>query len=193
MTTDKSDIARRTVLQTAALAAIGQIIAAPSTASAAAPTQAAIGKPGDFNFLAGEWRIKHRRLKNESTGEWDVFEGEATCWTVLEGVASIEELRIPARNFSGMGIRICDVEKHVWADFWINSRSGVLTPPGLMGTFQNGVGTFIADDMDGDKPIKVRGVWDRIVPGKSHRWYQAVSRDGGKTWAENWSMDWLRA
>ena len=192
MTTDKSDIARRTVLQTAALAAIGQIIAAPSTATAAAPAQAT-GKPGDFNFLAGEWRIKHRRLKNESTGEWDVFEGEATCWTVLEGVASIEELRIPARNFSGMGIRLCDVEKHVWADFWINSRSGVLTPPGLMGTFQNGVGTFIADDMDGDKPIKVRGVWDRIVPGKSHRWYQAVSRDGGKTWAENWSMDWLRA
>jgi len=192
MTTDKSDIARRTVLQTAAIAAIGQIIATPSTATAA-PSAQATGKPGDFNFLAGEWRIKHRRLKNESTGEWDIFEGEATCWTVLEGVASIEELRIPARNFSGMGIRLCDVEKHVWADFWINSRSGVLTPPGLMGTFQNGVGTFIADDMDGDKPIKVRGVWDRIVPGKSHRWYQAVSRDGGKTWAENWSMDWLRA
>lgn len=183
-----NDIARRTVLQTAAIAAIGQMIAAPSTA---APSQA-IGKPGDFNFLAGEWRIKHRRLKTQDTDDWDVFEGEATCWNVLGGVASIEELRIPARNFSGMGIRLCDVEKHVWADFWINSRSGVLTPPGLMGTFENGVGTFIADDVDGDKPIKVRGVWDRIT-AKSHRWHQAVSRDGGHTWAENWFMDWLRA
>lgn len=183
-----NDIARRTVLQTAAIAAIGQIIAAPSTA---APSHAT-GKPGDFNFLAGEWRIKHRRLKTQDTDDWDVFEGEATCWNVLGGVASIEELRIPARNFSGMGIRLCDVEKHVWADFWINSRSGVLTPPGLMGTFENGVGTFVADDVDGDKPIKVRGVWDRIT-AKSHRWRQAVSRDGGRTWAENWFMDWLRA
>jgi hypothetical protein len=188
MTDEKTELARRTVLQVAGAA----LVAAASPATAATPpTQGAIGKIGDFNFLAGEWRIKHRRLKTPGTNEWDVFEGEATCWTVLAGVASIEELRIPARNFSGMGIRILDVEKHVWADFWVNSRSGVLTPPGLAGTFENGVGTFIADDMDGDKPIKVRGVWDRIVMGKSHRWHQAVSHDGGKTWAENWSMDWL--
>jgi hypothetical protein len=189
MTNDKSDIARRTVLQTAAIAAISQVIAAP--AATAVPSQA-IGKPGDFDFLAGEWRIKHRRLKKQGTSDWDVFEGEATCWTVLKGVASIEELRIPARDFSGMGVRVLDVEKKVWADFWVNSRSGVLAPPGLAGTFENGVGTFIADDMDGDKPIKVRGVWDRIVMGKSHRWHQAVSYDAGGSWAENWVMDWQR-
>ncbi|MCE9523259.1 MAG: hypothetical protein K8S25_12610, partial [Alphaproteobacteria bacterium] len=77
-------------------------------------------------------------------------------------------------------------------DHWVNARSGVLTLPGTTGSFENGVGTFEADDVDGDKPIQVRGVWDRITP-KSCRWYQVISRDGGKTWDGNWFMDWRRA
>ena len=68
----------------------------------------------------------------------------------------------------------------------------MLTTPGTTGVFVNGVGTFIADDVDGDRPIKVRGVWDRITP-KSCRWHQGLSRDGGKTWQEDWFMDWTRA
>lgn len=90
-----------------------------------------------------------------------------------------------------MGLRLLDVENKVWNDFWVNSRSGVLAPPGLKGSFQDGAGIFEADDMDGETPIKVRGVWDRITP-TSCRWYQAVSRDGGKTWEGNWYMDWTR-
>jgi hypothetical protein len=76
--------------------------------------------------------------------EWDTFEGEATCWTVLAGAASIEELRVPARGFSGLGIRLLDVNKHLWADYWVSSRDGVLTPPPMWGSFESGVGTFVA-------------------------------------------------
>jgi hypothetical protein len=188
MTTDSSEVHRRTVLQSAAALAVGHIATGASGASAA-PIKP-LGKIGDFNFLAGNWKIAHRRLKSPNT--WDVFEGEATCWTILGGVGSIEELRIPARDFAGSGIRLLDIEKRIWADYWVNARSGVLTPPGMPGVFENGVGTFLADDMDGDRPIKVRGVWDRITP-TSCRWHQAVSRDGGKTWEENWFMDWVRA
>ncbi|MBI2746192.1 MAG: hypothetical protein HYX45_11470 [Burkholderiales bacterium] len=107
-------------------------------------------------------------------------------------MASVEELRIPARNFSGTGLRLLDVEQKLWADYWVNSKSGVLTPPPAMGSFVNGVGTWDSQDEDHDKkPITVRGVWDRITPS-SCRWYQAVSRDAGKTWQENWLMDWTR-
>lgn len=148
------------------------------------------GNAGDFNFLAGEWRISHRRLT--APGQWDEFQGEATVFTILGGVGSVEELRIPARNFSGMGLRLLDVENRVWNDFWVNSRSGVLTTPGQTGGFVNGEGIFGADDVDGDQPIKVRGIWDRITP-TSCRWRQAISRDGGQTWEENWFMDWTRA
>ncbi len=199
---------RRTVLQTAAGLAISQLAAASiGGASAATPASpeaarsgsqadgkvgASDGRPGDFDFLAGNWKISHRRLKTAGGSEWDEFEGEATCWTILGGVGSVEELRIPARKFAGMGLRLLDVKSRIWNDFWVNAQSGVLTTPGQTGIFENGVGTFGADDMDGDMPIKVRGVWDRITP-KSCRWHQAVSSDGGETWEANWFMDWVRA
>jgi hypothetical protein len=179
---------RRALLQVAAGLAVSNI--GLNVVIAATPEQEQpYGKVGDFNFLAGEWRISHKRLK--SPGVWDEFKGEATCWTVLGGVGSIEELRIPARNFSGMGVRLLDVKRRVWVDYWINSTSGVLTPPGLEGVFKNGAGIFESDDEDEGKPIKVRGVWDRITT-KSCRWYQATSRDAGKSWEENWLMDWVK-
>jgi len=174
---------RRALLQAAAGIAIAQV--APD--GTAAPASA--GAARDFDFLAGQWNIKHRRLQE---AKWDTFEGEATCWTVLGGAASIEELRIPARKFSGLGIRLLDVKQRVWCDYWVNARDGILTPPPSTGVFTNGVGTFTADDVDGKQPIKVRGVWDRIT-ASSCRWHQATSRDGGKTWQENWFMDWQRA
>lgn len=149
-----------------------------------------MNRPGDFNFLTGEWRIEHRRLR--APGDWDLFEGEATCWSILGGVGSVEELRIPARDFAGMGLRLLDLNTHVWSDFWVNARNGVLTLPAQTGGFDNGVGTFGADGMDGDQPIKVRGIWDNIT-ASTCRWRQAVSRDGGATWDTNWVMDWRRA
>ncbi len=166
-------------------------------ASAQTPEQAAgtvaappPGKPGEFDWLAGEWRIKNRRLL--ASKEWDLFDGEATCWTILAGVGSIEELRIPARNFSGMGIRLLDQTTNLWNDFWVNAKSGVLATPGQTGGFIDGAGVFGADDMDGDTPIKVRGVWDNISAATC-RWRQSVSRDGSRTWEDNWIMDWTRA
>jgi hypothetical protein len=203
MTKKPNEMQRRTVLQSAVGLAVAQMginsanaADGSRTASAAETTSKTsnppAGKAGDFNFLAGNWQISHRRLKSADSKDWDIFDGEATCWTVLGGVGSIEELRIPARKFAGIGIRLLDVEKLVWSDYWVNGRSGVLTTPGLTGGFSNGVGTFVADDVDGEQPIKVRGVWDRITPN-SCRWHQAVSRDGGKSWESNWYMDWVRS
>ena len=150
------------------------------------------GKPGDFDFLAGEWKISNRKRKTEGKDQWDEFEGESTCWTVLAGVGSIEELRIPARDFSGIGIRLLDVEKKVWSDFWVNGKSGVLAPPGTTGGFIKGVGTFASEWTEGDKTVvQVKGVWDKIT-SDSCRWYQAISRDGGATWEDNWIMHWER-
>lgn len=190
------DLQRRLILNAGAAAAAAALTgtSAHAAGTIATTTSAATGKPGDFNFLAGSWKISHRRLKLRwaAAKEWDTFEGEATCWTVLAGAASIEELRVPARGFSGLGIRLLDVNKHLWADYWVSSRDGVLTPPPMWGGFENGVGTFVADDVDDGLPIKARGIWDRITP-KSCRWHQTASRDGGKTWEENWFMDWVRA
>jgi hypothetical protein len=146
------------------------------------------GKPGDFDFLTGEWRIANRSIVN---GAWLAYDSEATVHAILKGIGSVEELRIPARDFSGMGLRLLDVEKRVWSDFWVNAKSGVLTSPGQTGSFENGAGIFSSDYEDNGRTMKSAGIWDRITP-TSCRWRQVVSADGGKTWEHNWIMDWTR-
>lgn len=146
------------------------------------------GRAGEFDFLHGEWQIRHRRRVE---GRWDEFSGEASCWSVLDGRGSIEELRIPARQFAGLGIRLLDQSQQLWTDFWVSARTCVISPPGMPGRFVDGVGTFEADEEEQGQPIKVRGIWDHITP-ESHRWHQAVSRDGGRTWEPNWFMGWTR-
>lgn len=176
------DIARRTVLQSAAALAIAKLAfeACPATAAPRAAT-------GDFAFLAGEWRIANRMKQGES---WIEFAGEATVHNLLGGNASVEELRIPARNFSGIGLRLYDAAAGVWNDHWINGQQRAVNAP-MPGRFENGVGTFLSEDEDNGRPIKVRGIWDRITP-TSCRWYQSASRNGGATWEDSWYMDWTR-
>jgi len=198
---------RRSLLGAAAGLALGHLaLALPVEALSATPLPAAslglpsrrgtlprgTGKPGEFDFLAGNWNISHRFRKFADKDEWDRFKGEATCWTILAGVGSIEELRIPERNFSGLGIRLLDIEQKLWSDFFVNAKSGVLTSPGTTGSFVDGAGIFISDEKDGETPIKVRGMWDNISK-TTCRWTQSVSRDDGKTWRDGWIMDWTRA
>ncbi len=182
---------RREILGVGAAIGAAVLLGGAAEAQIALPSKTpAPGRAGDFDFLTGEWTISHRRLLADKS--WDTFEGEATCWSILKGVVSIEELRIPARDFSGMGIRLLDAGKNGWEEFWANAKGGSMAGPGMPGSFENGAATFMADDVDGDKPIKVASVWDKVTP-KSCRWRQAVSRDGGKTWDENWIMEWKRA
>ena len=141
----------------------------------------------------GVARIHHWQPKPDTAGrEWIEFDGEATVHGILAGVCSVEELRIPQRSFSGMGLRLLDVEKKGWSDHWVNAKSGVVTTPGVTGSFANGAGIFVSEDELDGKPAKFAGIWDLITP-KSCRWRQAVSRDGGKSWEQNWIMDWRRA
>ena len=190
MTDKPNEIERRTLLQSLAGLALAPAALAVRPA-AAEPSARHPGRPGEFDFLTGSWNVSHRKRRKPATEDWDDFKGEATVHGILAGVGSVEELRIPARNFSGMGLRLLDLEKKVWSDFWVNAKSGVLTTPGTTGYFENGVGLFVSDDEHEGKPIRIRGVWDRIT-ATSCRWYQGVSRDGGKTWEDDWFMDWVR-
>lgn len=200
----------RRLLLTAGTAAGALVLAAPLSAvgSAAAevatssppdtdlvvptlPSTPTPGNPGDFAFLQGEWRIRHWR-KPTAQASWDHFDGEATCWSILGGIGSIEELRIPARNFSGMGLRLLDVARRRWSDHWVNARSGVVGVRGVEGSFEQGVGLFVSREDEHGKPLLAAGIWDQIGADRC-RWRQAVSRDRGNTWEHNWIMHWRRA
>lgn len=191
---------RREVLGAGAAMGLGVLLPTGAGAGAGAtptldpmppmPAKPTPGRPGDFAFLSGEWRVDNWRLK--SPGVWDRFEGEATVYGILAGIGSVEELRIPARDFSGMGLRLLDVEKRVWSDHWVNARSGVVGVPGQPGSFENGAGVFVSDDEEAGQPVKYAGVWDQITPAGC-RWRQAASRDGGASWEQSWIMHWRRA
>ena len=62
----------------------------------------------------------------------------------------------------------------------------------MKGTFEDGVGTFYADETLRGRPIKVRFIWSAITPDAA-RWEQAFSPDGGATWEVNWITDFARA
>ncbi|MBL0923284.1 MAG: hypothetical protein IBJ12_02305 [Sphingomonadaceae bacterium] len=145
---------------------------------------------GDFDFLAGEWKIRHRRLKDGTNDIWEESVSGATVHRVLDGMGSIEELRKPDGSFLGMGVRVWLPQEKKWADHWTSAANGVVNPP-QKGEFIDGEGVFISDEeVDGIKWL-YRGVWDKITP-TSCRWHQSSSKDGGKTWEWNWWIDWTR-
>ena len=189
MTNDQNHIERRKILQSGA----GLIMAAMAAHSASGSTPD-VGKItgkgiGDFDFLAGEWTIKNKRLR-DGTSEWQEFDGSATVHRVMGGMASIEELRGAGGKYFGMGVRVWHPEEKMWADHWTGYYNGIVNAPQL-GQFIDGEGIFVSDDELDGKPIKARGMWDRITP-KSCRWHQSTSKDGGKHWDYNWYMDWTR-
>ena len=183
-TTSSSTLPRHTMLDDAMLdAEPPRLDPVPAMPAAVAP-----GRPGDFAFLDGRWHVRH--LKRRAEG-WDRFEGEARCWSILDGAGSVEELLIPARQFSGLGLRLLDRDKRVWNDHWVNAKSGVVEVPGLQGGFEAGVGLFPSTYEDQGKTMHAMGIWDRIAPGQC-RWRQAYSADGGRTWQHDWVMHWRR-
>lgn len=153
-------------------------------------TEKKSGKIGEFNFLTGEWKIKNQHVKKGSDTEWDYYDGEATVRSILGGLISVEELRIPSKDFYGMGLRTLNLETGEWADYWVNSKFGIVGDP-MLGNFINGEGIFIADDVLNEKPVKYISAWDMITEN-SCRWYQGVSFDDGKTWEKKWIMHWTR-
>jgi hypothetical protein len=195
MITLPAGLERRTLLRGAAgliVAAMGADLMAATPASIGAPGPGAITGtgPGDFDFLTGEWTIRLRNFDTSKPGGDKVRDASATVHRVLNGAASIEELRNGDGSIWGMGVRVWHPKEGRWADHWTSGQDGVVNPPQL-GRFIDGAGVFLADDEDDGKPVKIKAVWDRITPA-SCRWYQIMSRDGGKTWEYGWYMDWAR-
>ena len=150
----------------------------------------------DFDFLMGEWRVHHRRLKERLAGshEWIEFAGTSSARKLMDGAGNVDDnfVDLPGGSYRAASLRSYDAKSGQWSIWWLDGRMplGPLDPP-VRGRFENGIGTFFADDMFNGKPIRVRYVWSQITPTTCH-WEQAFSPDGGKTWETNWVMDFAR-
>jgi hypothetical protein len=148
--------------------------------------------PHDFNFVIGDWRVRHRRLKERLVGsnEWVEFSGEMSTRKILGGFGNIEDnlLRFPQGEFRAIALRSYDAARQVWSIWWLDGRFPDRIDVPVVGAFKDGVGTFFAKDMVAGVPVAIRFIWSR-VDARQLRWEQAFSTDDGSTWETNWIMD----
>jgi len=151
------------------------------------------GDVHDFDYFAGAWITQQRRLKARGVGsaDWEEFSATQCLTLYLGGLATVDELYIPAKNRAGLTLRTFDVEKRQWSIYWVNSAAGKLDPDPVVGGFQGNHGEFYAQDTYKGRAILVQYVWLNISP-KSARMEQSFSPDGGKTWEVNWICELSR-
>jgi hypothetical protein len=189
---------RATVAGALALTVMASTVPAHSSQDNPKRAQAVdLGGLHDFDVRVGQWRAHHRRLKERLAGchEWVEFDGTQTMWPLMGGSANVDDnvFDMPGGSYRGITLRAYDPKTGEWAIWWLDGRNplGELDPP-VKGRFENGVGTFYADDTLRGKPIRVRYIWSHMTPSFAH-WEQAFSPDGGKTWETNWITDFRRA
>ena len=171
------------------LASTGQAVTMP-----AASTQAGLH---DFDFFVGEWKVHHRQLKERLAGnhEWMEFEGTTSTRKILGGWGNMDDnlLDKPGGAYRAVTLRSFDPATGQWSIWWLDGRTpSANLDPSVKGRFENGVGTFYADDTLNGRPIRVRFTWSHSSAQTCH-WEQAFSPDGGKTWETNWIMEFRRS
>ena len=149
----------------------------------------------DFDFEFGSWRVQHRRLQTRLANavDWESFEGSSETRPVLGGNGNVEDniLHIGSGTYRAIAVRSFDPVSETWAIWWLDNRAPHNLDVPVIGRFENGVGTFMADDVHDGKAVQLRFQWLRTDTG-SPRWEQALSADGGKSWEVNWTMDFQR-
>lgn len=155
----------------------------------------------DFDFLAGAWKTRQRRLKKRLQGndEWETFEATSTVQCLPGGVANFDTLVAEAwrPGWVGMSLRVYNPSTALWSIHWItndgggiDAATGQLEAP-VVGRFEGDEGLFEGDDELDGRPIRVRFRWTRQGPDAA-RWEQAFSADAGRSWETNWVMDFER-
>jgi hypothetical protein len=152
--------------------------------------------PRDFDFIIGDWFVKHRRLNSRLTGcdEWTEFEGSSSTIKILGGFGNLEDniLHFPDGTFRAVALRSFCRKSETWSIWWLDGRNPTQLDTPVVGTFSNGVGLFFANDMLNGQPISVRFTWI-ATPDHSPRWEQAFSNNSGATWETNWTMEFMPA
>jgi hypothetical protein len=152
--------------------------------------------PTDFDFVIGDWQVRHRRLRERLAGceEWIEFDGAMSTRKILGGFGNLEDniLEFPEGASRAVALRSYDPATKNWSIWWLDGRFPDRLDVPVVGTFSDGVGTFFANDTHASIPITVRFVW-RQIDADTLRWEQAFSTDHGQTWETNWVMHFSRS
>jgi hypothetical protein len=146
----------------------------------------------DFDFLVGEWKVVHRRLREPLTGSDDWYEttGTAISRTYQNGSVSVDEMWFEQQEFAASSFRLFDPIAKTWTIYWVTSITGVLQAP-VVGSWRDGRLVAEGPDLFRGEPIIARYGWRDITP-EAATWEQHFSADDGATWEQNWVMSWTR-
>ena len=152
--------------------------------------------PGDWGFLTGHWKVRHRRLRKRLVGsnDWQQFEGTCVNWPVLGGHANVDDnvMNIPGGRVRGVGLCTFDPASREWLSWWLDDRKPNDFGTPLRGRFENKIATFIGEEQSDGRTVKTRVQWFTDNP-HAPRWEQSSSADGGQTWERNWISEFERA
>jgi hypothetical protein len=173
-----------------------------STAFSQSMTAAAAVQPHDgqhdFDFNFGSWKTHIMRLQNPLTGSknWVEMNGTVVVRKVWDGKGQLEEIEADGASgsighFEGLTLFLYNPQAHQWSQDFASSLDGSLEAP-IIGEFKDGRGELISQEQFKGRTILVRGVWSEIK-ADSHRFEQAFSDDGGKTWETNFAATLTRA
>jgi hypothetical protein len=173
------------------LVAFGLSVASPPARAAEPSAPGAAGggvdHSHDFDFNFGVWRthIKYSMDPLSGSTEFVELNGTVTVRKVWGGRAQLEEVEAdgPHGHWEGLTLFLYNPAAHQWSMNFANSRNGMATPPAT-GEFNNGRGEFYDQEFVDGRATLVRIVWSDITPN-AHHFEQALSRDGGRTWAPN--------
>ena len=92
----------------------------------------------DFDFIVGNWKSHHRRLRNPLTGSntWVEFDGTSVGKTLWDGRVSEDEsvFNDPAGRIEGLTVRFYNQKTHQWSIYWASNTLGGLALPPVVGS-----------------------------------------------------------
>lgn len=174
--------------------ALGPALAPAWAGETSVPAPAFADGSHDFDFNLGTWHTHIRRLKQPLSGhaDWDEMRGTVTVNPIWGGKAQVEEIEADgeAGRFEGMTVFLYDPDARQWRQYFADSNDGTLETPSV-GRFAHDRGEFYSQELYRGRAVLVRGVWTVTSPN-THRYEQAYSEDGGKTWEANFIADLAR-
>ena len=135
----------------------------------------------DFDFLAGGWKIRNRKLKEPLAGcdEWDEFEATQNLRQILQGFGNFDifSTEFDGKPFEGFTLRLFDPQTRLWTIYWADNNG---VNGGKVGSFDGDTGEFFARDVFGGKNIIVKFHWNKRCL-EAPIWSAAFSVDEGQT------------
>ena len=151
-----------------------------------------------FDFLHGIWRVHNRRRSRSApdsaagSAAWEEFEARSVVRPLWDGGGNMEqwEAATPSGHVRAVSLQLFDARAQQWRLHWVTEREARVGTP-TVGTFENGVGEFFAQEEMNGRSTLLRIIWEDRSAQACH-WEQSFSDDGGRTWIRDWTMEFTR-